>query len=113
MTKPELLDVFTDDGSYDPVSFSAVDCTFTLQNCDMGNSTYDGLECIKFVNCKNAPDNSNFLGSLIGNGSLTMIFSLLALIVSVATAGAFISWKQKKTAFAGVNGSADGENKHA
>jgi hypothetical protein len=81
----------------------------------MSDSTYYDQDLMKFVNCENAPtsNGSNFLGSLIGNGSLTMIFSLLALIVSVATAGAFISWKQKKTAFAGVNGSAGGENKHA
>ena len=94
-------------------NFPAIRVVF--ENCDMGDSKFDELvlDDVLFSNCKNAPDNSNFLGSLIGNGSLTMIFSLLALIVSVATAGAFISWKQTKTAFAGVNGSANGENKHA
>ena len=103
------------DVAYLKYTFNAQAHTVSFIDCDMGDSTYKKLEIINFVNCKNAPtsNGSNFLGSLFGKGSLTMIFSLLALIVSVATAGAFISWKQKKTAFAGVNGSAGGENKHA
>jgi hypothetical protein len=60
----------------------------------MGNSTYDGLEHIKFVDCKNAP-NQKATGSIFGEGSLTMIVAILALALSAACMGVTLSMKKK------------------
>ena len=97
MTKPELMDTFTNDGSHDPFSFYISECTLTLENCDMGNSTYDGLENIKFVDCENAPK-GNVIGSIFGEGSLTMIVALLALIASGVSIFLTVYYNKKKAA---------------
>ena len=101
MTKPELMDTFTNDGSYDPFSFDISECTLTLENCDMGNSTYDGLENIKFVDCKNASNQIagvRRFGSIFGEGSLTMIVALLALIASGVAIFLTVYYNKKKAA---------------
>jgi hypothetical protein len=99
MTKPELMDAFTNDGSYDPFSFDISECTLTLENCDMGNSTYDGLEYIKFVDCENAPKGrARRFGSIFGEGSLTMIVALLALIASGVAIFLTVYYNKQKAA---------------
>ena len=95
MTKPEMFHQFNQD--YTALSFYAEDCTLTLEGCDMGNSTYDGLEYIKFVDCKNAPNARRF-GSIFGEGSLTMIVALLALIASGVAIFLTVYYNKKKAA---------------
>ena len=63
----------------------------------MGNSTYGGVENIKFVNCKNAPATPNGTGSIFGEGSLTMVVALAALVVAIAAMGMNIASKKKTT----------------
>jgi hypothetical protein len=65
----------------------------------MGNSTYDGLEYIKFVDCENAPKGrARRFGSIFGEGSLTMIVALLALIASGVAIFLTVYYNKKKTA---------------
>ena len=60
----------------------------------MGDSTYHNLDTMKFINSQNAPNNS--IGSIFGEGSLTMVIAILALVASIAAIGISIaSGKQK------------------
>ena len=96
MTKPELFYEFTG-GTYSPVSFKISDCSLTMYECDMGNSTYKGVENIKFVDCENAPNaGARRFGSIFGEGSLTMIVALLALIASGVSIFLTVYYNKKK-----------------
>jgi hypothetical protein len=64
----------------------------------MGDSTYEDPEDISFIDCESAPKDSNFLGSIFGEGSLSMIVAFVALIVSVAAIIVNISSKKNKVA---------------
>ena len=77
-------------------NFPAIRITFT--NCDMGDSKFDewAVDYVKFVDCQNAPKNNPYSGSIFGEGSLTMIIALLALIASgVAICLTIVSNKKK------------------
>ena len=63
----------------------------TFENCSMGNSTFSKNINVKFVNS----DVKNGVGSIFGDGSLTMIVSITALIVSVAAIGVSITTNKK------------------
>ena len=82
-----------------------------FENCDMGDSKFDewAIDYVKFVNCKNAPKNNPYGGSIFGEGSLTMIVSLIALIASIAAIVVNVSSK-KKIAPVAANGAAEAEN---
>ena len=97
MTKPEMYHQFNQD--FTALSFYAEDCTLTLEGCDMGNSTYDGLEYIKFIDCNNAPSSRALrFASIFGEGSLTMIVALLALIASGVSIFLTVYYNKKKAA---------------
>ena len=102
MTKPEMFHQFNQD--YPALSFYAEDCTLTFEGCDMGNSTYDGLEYIKFVDCKNAPNTSNFPGSIFGEGSLALIVAILSLIASGVCIFLTVYYNKKKAVPVTANG---------
>ena len=74
-------------------TFEVRDNELTFYDCDLGDSTFDEAEDVTFVGT-NAP---NGVGSLFGEGSLTMIVSILALVASVAAIGVSISSNKKKS----------------
>ena len=60
-------------------------------DCDLGNSRFDDRSKAKFTDT----DAQNGVGSIFGEGSLTMIISLVALIASVAAIVVNVSSKKK------------------
>ena len=65
------------------------DITFT--DCDFGDSTFTGKEFMKF-------SGNNATGSIFGEGSLTMIVALLALIASAVSIFLTVYYNKKKVA---------------
>ena len=78
------------------------DRDMTFIDCDFGDSTFTGKEFMKF------PGN-NTAGSIFGEGSLTMIIALLALIDSVISIFLVVHYK-KKAAPAASGNTAEEEN---
>ena len=110
MAKPELFYEFNG-GAYNPVSFYISDCSLTMYECDMGNSTYNELENIKFVDCENAPNGSaRRFGSIFGEGSLTMIVALLALIASGVSIFLTVYYNKKKAVPVAANNVTEAED---
>ncbi len=72
----------------------------------MGDSTYYNLDTMEFINSQNAPKAA---GSIFGEGSLTMIVSILALAASIAAIGISVASGKKKAVFASENGTTDEE----
>ena len=75
----------------------------------MGNSTYNELENIRFVDCQNAPATSNVASFIFGEGSLTMIVALLALITSAVSIFLTVYYNKKKAVPAEANNAAESE----
>ena len=71
----------------------AADITFS--NCLMGDSTYYNLDTMEFINSQNAPSARRF-ASIFGEGSLTMIVALLALIASGVAIFLVVYYNKKK-----------------
>lgn len=63
-------------------------------DCEMGDSTYGRANCMKFVDS----DAKNGIGSIFGEGSLTMIVALLALIAAVVAICLTVVQNKKKPA---------------
>ena len=75
--------------------------TLILTDCELGDTTFDNKRMVLF--------SDNAVGSILGEGSLTMIVSLIALIASVAAIAVNVSSK-KKAVPATANNAAEGEN---
>ena len=78
-------------------NFPAIRITFT--NCDMGDSKFfeSDIEWLKFIDCTNAPNASaRRYGSIFGEGSLSMIFALAALIASGVAIFLVVYYNKKK-----------------
>ena len=80
------------------INSTSDDVRLVFENCDLGDSVFKEIQFghIKFVDCTNAPKIPNGIGSLFGEGSLTMVISLLAFIVSVAAFSVNISANKAK-----------------
>lgn len=84
---------FNNNGSKTGFSFEGNDdAEIKFTDCDMGNSTYKDKKYLTFVDTS-AP---NGIGSIFSEGSLTMIFTLLAFIISIASIGVTIAYNKKK-----------------
>lgn len=72
-----------------------------LRNCSMGDSSYDDyrLDNIKF---QDADGNAIAVGSIFGEGSLTMIVALIGLIVAIASICVNVAMNKKKNSPATV-----------
>ena len=80
-------------------NFHAVRVVF--ENCDIGDSKFDEalLDYVKFVDCENAPKGrARRFGSIFGEGSLTMIVALLALIASGVAIFLTVYYNKQKAA---------------
>ena len=86
--------------SEDYYSFNLEDrrCNVRFVNCDMGNSTFSDRSKVSFSN-----SDDNGTGSIFGEGSLTMIVAILALVTSVASIGISIASNKKKSALVANN----------
>jgi hypothetical protein len=73
----------------------------TLRDCDLGNSTFENVKNYVIVDT----DAENGAASIFGEGSLAVIISFVALIVSVAAIVVNVSSK-KKVAYAAANNAA-------
>ena len=110
MAKLELFYEFSE-GEYNPVSFYVSDCSLTMYECDMGNSTHNELENIKFVDCENVPDvNTRRYDSIFGEGSLTMIVAILALVSSAVSIFLTVYYNKKKAAPIAANNAEETED---
>ncbi len=88
------------------VSFYDVNTTLTFNDCDMGDSTYDDTEYLKFV--ENGVEKKTTAGSMFGAGSFSMIIAFVALIASVASIIVNVSASKKK--IVGVTATKQAEN---
>ena len=92
---------FNNNVSGEFASFYDVNTTLTFYDCDMGDSTYDDTEYLKFV--ENGVEKKNITGSIFGEGSMTMIVAILALVASAASIGISIASNKKKAVPATVD----------
>ena len=79
-------------------NFPAIRVVF--ENCDMGDSHFEQwvLDYVKFVDCENTPHSTvRHFASIFGEGSLTMIVALLALIASIASIIVNVTARKKQT----------------
>lgn len=83
--------------------YSSSELTFI--DCEMGESTYEDMNLVKFVSTGAAPGSS--VGSIFGAGSLAMIVALLSLVVSVVAVWLAVSYNKQRAALATANGSAE------
>jgi hypothetical protein len=77
-------------------AFYNVNTPLSLYECDMGNSTYQACKGLNFVDTV-APTNTS-IGSVFGEGSMTMIVAIvavLALIASVVSISLVVDMKKK------------------
>ena len=90
-----------------------------LNTCDLGSSTFNDESRVTFVNCFSTEDGNTlppiafgemgFVGSMLGEGSLTMIIALLAFITSGVSLFLIVDMK-KKLAPAASNNTAKAED---
>ena len=97
--------VFTNNQIADPTNNEKYPNTFRFNNsknffvfekCDLGNSTFSDKTQVKL-------NGSAGIGSMLGEGSLNMAISLLALVASITSAGVCISQHKKTTVPATAN----------
>lgn len=79
-----------------------------LIDCEMGDSTYKDKDEIEFINTTRG---RALAGSLFGEGSLVMIISILALVVSVVSICLTIAFSKKKTAPASADTAAESKDR--
>ena len=85
-------------------NFPAIRVVF--ENCDMGDSHFEQwlLDYVKFVDCENTPYSTvRRFASIFGEGSLTMIIALLALIASGVAIFLVVYYNKKKAVPVAVN----------
>ena len=70
----------------------------TLIDCDLGDTTFRGKEYMVFEDLSNG-----YTGSLFGEGSMTMVISLLALVSSIASIGVSVMLYKKKADHGATN----------
>ena len=88
-----------------------------LNTCDLGSSTFNDESLVTFVNCFSTEDGNTlppiafgetgFVGSMFGEGSLTMIIALLALITSGVSLFLIVDMKKKLAPTASNNATKD------
>ena len=81
--------------------------TLVMTDCKLGDSTFKNKEYIVFVNGFNGRALS---ASLFGEGSLTMIISILALVASIASIGISFSLYKKKAVPVAANSDAKSDD---
>lgn len=74
--------------------FYDVSTTLTFYECDMGNSSYVECPGLQFVDC----GVTGHVGSIFGEGSLSVIISVLALVSSAVSICLTITFQRKKVA---------------
>lgn len=98
---------FNNNVSGEFASFYDVNTTLTFYDCDMGDSTYDDTEYLKFV--ENGVEKKNITGSIFGEGSMTMIVAILALSASAVSICLTVAFNKKKAVSEAVdNAEAEG-----
>jgi hypothetical protein len=92
-----------EDYKYD-FQFGNENANVTFVDCDFGEATFDNKSAAKFEN------NSNQVGSILGEGSLTNILVILSLVASVVSISLTLYYNKKKTVLAASNGEAETED---
>lgn len=82
------------------------DKSVIFTDCEMGNSTYNDINIVKFEDT----DAKNGVGSVFGEGSPTMLVAFLALIVSAASLCTTVIYNKKKAAPAAASNAAETED---
>ena len=72
-------------------NFSSTSNELTFTSCELNQSTFKNKNYANFVDYAIAP-----IGSIFGEGSLTMIISLMALVAAISSLGINISSNKKK-----------------
>lgn len=79
-------------------TFNVSDESLTFIDCKMSDSTYSFQDLMKFVDTDAANGSARRFGSIFGEGSLTMIVALLALIASAVSIFLTVYYNKKKVA---------------
>jgi hypothetical protein len=77
----------------------------TFVDCDFGKATFNNKNAVKFI----GGTVSNAAGSILGEGSLSMIVSILALVTSGVSIFLVVYYNKKKAVPVAANGAADTE----
>ena len=81
-------------GQDDTFFFNVSNAGLSFIDCDFGDATFNNKSAAQFVDTS-ASNGRNFLASLFGEGSLTMIVAITALIASAAAIFVSVSSKKK------------------
>ena len=81
----------------------------TFENCEFGDATFNDTSRATFVN-NTANGNSLRVGSIFGEGSLTTIFVIIALIDSVVSIYMIVLYKKKNAVPATANNATEDED---
>ena len=77
------------------VSMKGLIAKVTFYDCDLGNSTFDKPEYYTIVDTSETETDSK-IGSMLGQGNVAMIFSLVAVFAACAAIGIVITKEKKK-----------------
>lgn len=77
----------------DTFCFNTSDAGLSFVDCQLGNATFNSKSAARFVDT----DTQNRAGSIFGEGSLTMIVAILALIASGISICLTVGYNKKKT----------------
>jgi hypothetical protein len=75
-------------------SFYIYSETFTFDNCDLGDSTFESTEYVNLVDTDAPTGFSKHSGSIFGEGSLAMIVAIVAIIAAGAAIRVSVSAKK-------------------
>ena len=94
---------------YSSFNFTLKKSNVHFAGCNFGNSTFSDRSCATFENSEG--DAVFVVGSIFGEGSLTMVVACAALIASVASIAVTVAFRKKqKSAFATAGGAAETED---
>ena len=89
----------------DTFYFNTSDAGLSFVDCQFGDATFNNKSVAKFVD----PDRQNSAGSIFGDGSLTMIVAILALITSGISICMTVVYNKKKVVPVAVDPAGDEE----
>lgn len=83
-------------GLDDTFYFNLSNAGLSFVDCDLGEATFHNKDAAQFVDTKTPAGKEALTSSFFGEGSLTMIVAILALVVSAAAMGSCVALHKKK-----------------
>ena len=91
----------------DTFYFNLSNAGLSFVDCEFGDATFNNKNAVQFVDTKASSAKELLASSFFGEGSLTMIIAILALVVSIAAIGFCVTMRKKINVSAGVNNTAE------